>query len=127
MGLTYKDGAIDLGGSDPITTAVIISLFSDARVTDEEWLAGSSRRGFWGDCLTDGRTGSKLWLLGREKRTPDVLRAYEDYAREALRWLVDDGLAEAIAVTATFPDAQTVFLRVAIDGREITVRSPHAI
>ena len=47
-----------------------------------------------------GPAAFALWLLAREKRTPAVLARAELYVREALQWLVDDGVASAIAVAA---------------------------
>ena len=44
--------------------------------------------------------GSRLWLLARSKQLPQVLRAAELYASEALQWLVDDGVASAVDVQA---------------------------
>ena len=48
-------------------------------------------------------TGSRLWLLSREKTLPEVLRRAHDYAAEALRWLVDDGVASRVDVSAAMP------------------------
>lgn len=87
-----------------LETAVVISLFTD-RLADagEADVAGTARRGWWGDAYADDagdRIGSRLWLLAREKRTPAVLGRAELYAREALQWLVADGIARSVSVTA---------------------------
>lgn len=79
---------------------VAISLFSDARadLDDELPVAGESRRGFWGS--NDGDNfGSRLWLLERAKDTRENRARAAEYAREALDWLVDDGLADSVEVT----------------------------
>ena len=86
----------DLGNDDGLETAVLLSLFTDRRVRPEELPPGVSwRRGWWGDGLNDDQdqTGSKLWLLHRAKRTPDLLVRARGYASEALAWLVGDGVA----------------------------------
>ena len=65
--------------------------------------------------MTDGdRTGSRLWLLSREKTLPEVLRRAHDYAFEALIWLVDDGIARAVDVDATMPRPGLLALAVKI-------------
>ena len=46
--------------------------------------------------------GSRLWLLSRAKQTPAVLALAKDYAGQAVKWLVDDGVCSAIDVSATF-------------------------
>lgn len=95
----------DLAGDDGLETAVLISLFSDRRAEADDAIPGGSgdRRGWWGDgwSETEGdRIGSRLWLLAREKELPSVLRRAEEYAEEALHWLIDDGVARSVQVTA---------------------------
>ncbi|WP_186005224.1 phage GP46 family protein, partial [Yersinia intermedia] len=48
----------------------------------------------------------RLWLLRREKLTTKVALKAEDYANEALAWLVDDGVVTAISTNAqiVFPN-----------------------
>jgi phage gp46-like protein len=107
------DGSIDLAtsGADLSTdsglqTAVLVSLFTDARVESEDLpFAGASRRGWWGNLFpeVDGdEVGSKLWLLAREKRTTDTLNRAEEYTQEALQWLIDDGVAESVDVETSY-------------------------
>lgn len=104
IGLALKDG--DLEGDDGLETAVIISLFTDRRVTDDDVDAAQpSKRGWWGDTYPDvdqDKIGSRLWLLERVKRTSDTLRRAEDYIREALDWLIEDGVADSITVSASY-------------------------
>ncbi|QPC44012.1 phage GP46 family protein [Kaustia mangrovi] len=96
----------DLVLDDSLQTAVIISLFTDRRADDGDVLPvefGSDRRGWWGDAFPyeDGdRIGSKLWLLNREKEMQVVLDRAEQYAREALQWLIDDRVCDRIDIEA---------------------------
>lgn len=101
------DIAVDGGGllsDEGLRTALLISLFTDARALDDDELpAGETRRrGWWGDLLgaAGDRIGSRLWLLAREKQTEATRRLAEDYAAEACRWLIDDGVASRIDVAA---------------------------
>lgn len=65
--------AADLLPENELETAVILSLLCDARARDDDTLPdkGKDRRGWWADSVAlevDGdRTGSRLWLLSREK------------------------------------------------------------
>ena len=99
----------DLVFEDGMATAVILSLFLDARARADDALpdGGTDRRGFWADTVPPAaerdRTGSRLWLLSREKTLPEVLRRAHDYAAEALRWRVEDGVASRVDVSATMP------------------------
>ena len=101
--------AADLLPENELETAVILSLLCDARARDDDTLpdGGTDRRGWWADSVApeaDGdRTGSRLWLLSREKTLPEVLRRARDYAEEALAWLVEDKVASSVTVTAEMP------------------------
>ncbi|HCN2736281.1 TPA: phage GP46 family protein, partial [Escherichia coli] len=59
-----------------------------------------NRRGWWGDSYRDRPIGSRLWLLSREKATPDTLERARGYAEEALEWLKTAGRVSAINVRA---------------------------
>lgn len=105
-GAGYWDiSAPTLTEDDGLETAVVLSLFTDAEADQADELPNdaSARRGWWGDAYADvagDRIGSRLWLLTRSKRTPDVVARAQQYAREALQWLVDDGIASAVEVLA---------------------------
>jgi phage gp46-like protein len=103
----------DLVSEEGLETAVIISLFTD------RWAEGDinteqkrDRRGWWADetLPENDHLGSLLWTYGRQKITS--LDAIEDTAREALQWMVDDGVASAVSVSAA---------RVGVDGVELRI------
>lgn len=110
-----------------LQTAVIISWFTDRRADDDvvlpdyigpEMPGSGDRRGYWGDhyspdilaaiaaglgvtpAPTD-RWGSLFWTLAREKSTADVLARAKQYGADALQWMLDNGVASKIDVTAS--------------------------
>ena len=93
-----------------LQTAVIVSLFSDHRVTiDELPFPEKDKAGWWGDLLSDidqDQIGSKIWLLIREKRNEQTRARYEEYCKQALAWLTEDGVADSVNVVAEYPDAK---------------------
>lgn len=101
----------DLQGDDGLLTAIVVSLFSDAPALAGDPLPDvrvgvpSDRRGWWGDGVTeaDARAplGSRLWLLSREKEMEEVVSRAQQYAEEALRWLVDGEYVATLTVTAS--------------------------
>ncbi len=98
------DGAL-LTAEAGLYTAVLHSLFTDRAAKADDLLPWGSadRRGWWGDVLArvDGdQYGSRLWLLSREKQTPETLARAREYAEEALAWLVTDGYASSVSVAA---------------------------
>lgn len=102
--ITIDAEKLDLSTDEGLQTAVIISLFTDRRANDEELPAGvTSKRGWWGDSLSDidgDAIGSKLWLIQREKELNSVAMRAEQYAREALQWLISTRIASQVDVTA---------------------------
>lgn len=118
-----QDQPITIGGVEsallaldqPLVRALVVSLFTWRRAQPSDPAEGQ-RWGWWADGLnglpTD-RIGSRLWLLAREKLTPSTLARAEEYARESLQWLLDDGVATTVAVTAE---------RIGIDGLALQVR-----
>ena len=70
-------------------TAVLISLFTDARADDTDTLPDTyeDRRGYFGSILEDSPIGSKLWLLGRSKIDNTTLQLAEQYIIDALQWM----------------------------------------
>lgn len=88
-----------LTGND-LSTAVLISLFTDRRANEDDKLpSGDDPRGWWADAMDGQRIGSRLWLLENASNLPETLALAKEYALEALQWLVSDGIAKSIAVT----------------------------
>ncbi len=86
---------------ESLKTCVLISIFTDARCDKSELPKEQiSQKGFWGDAIFGGSTGSKLWLLNRSKLNNDTIIKAKEYAHEALRWLVIDGLAKELKTDA---------------------------
>lgn len=109
---------------DGLRTAILISLFTDARAGDDDALPepGADRRGWWANAFPrnggEGELGSKLWLLGRAKTTAETLARAQDYAREALGWIVADGIAAAVDVSVerqTGVDMERLAIGVTLD------------
>jgi phage gp46-like protein len=98
----------DLAKDEGLETAVLISIFTDKRISDDELPTGeTSKRGWWGDVFPNvdqDQIGSRLWLLERVKRTAETLRKSEDYIKEALNWLIEDGVAASIEVTSSYDE-----------------------
>ncbi|MDO8933773.1 MAG: phage GP46 family protein [Rhodocyclaceae bacterium] len=107
-----------LENDDGLETAVVLSLFSDARAREGDVLpAGADLRGWWADAYAANvgdRHGSRLWLLARRKQLPEVLAEAKGYAEEALAWMVADGAASRVEVVASIPRPEWLGLSVAI-------------
>jgi len=103
-------GGIDAGygNGGALEAAIWVSLFTDAMADPGDLTPdlGSDRRGWWFDTDQPSgfRMGSQLWLQMRAKKNERTRLLVENEARAALQWLIDDGIAIDVAVTASFPD-----------------------
>jgi len=114
-------GAVLETGHD-LETAVLVSLFT-WRTVDPDFATPSyvkDPQGWWADAYTGDPIGSRLWLLLRAKKTTETLRRAESYVREALQWLIDDGVAASVEVAAEWQDvtrlAMQIVIRAPADG-----------
>lgn len=99
----------DLARDQSLRTSLLLSLFTDRRATPEELVrvGGDDARGWWGDSVAEvqgDQFGSKLWLLRREKVIQETLNRAREYARAALAWMVEDGVASELGVEAAWLD-----------------------
>lgn len=109
----------DLDTDDGLETAVVLSLFTDARAADDDILplGQADRRGWWADGFGDeagDRIGSRLWLLHAAKQLPEVLIKVKEYAEEALAWMVEDGVAIKVEVDTWIPREEVLGMVVRI-------------
>lgn len=116
----------DLATDSTLKTAIIISLFTDKRVSLDEVPQGQrDPRGFFGDVFEEDvgdSMGSKLWLLEREKHTAEVRELAREYAQEALAWLVEDSIAASVTVTVEYISQEQSRINVLVErpmGRPI--------
>jgi phage gp46-like protein len=117
----------DIATDDGLETAVVISLFTDARAPDgtlgdDE---GEDPRGFWGD----DTYGSLFWTLKREKQIDKVLNRAKQYGADALKWMVDDKVAKSVIVLAEIASEGVLALSIKIQrpkGSDIEYRFNYA-
>jgi len=105
----------DLDRDDGLESAVVMSLFTDARCLPEQIPdKDGNPRGYWGDSYAteDGdNTGSLLWLLKREKRVNRVLNQARDYCQQALAWMVADQIASRVDVNTEYLESGVMMIR----------------
>lgn len=114
---SVSDGVLETGSG--LTTAVLVSLFTDRVVSAEEVPAGEDRRGWWGDTYRAEPLGSRLWTLSRRAKSNATLLLAEakDMCLEALNWMLEDGVAASVQV-------QTYWITGDAMGIIVTIREP---
>jgi phage gp46-like protein len=94
----------DLKAGSDLESAVLLSLFTDARASDDYVLpAGDDDpRGWWGTDYIGYEIGSRLWQYKRAKKAANtnLPASIQAECLRALQWLYDSGVAAGIAVTA---------------------------
>lgn len=111
----------DLAAGADLESAVLISLFTDRRADPDDVIPDGTNdpRGWWGDAGQDYAIGSKLWLLDRSKQSEPVRLRAQNYIEDALRWLLDDGVAASVEVV-------TRWQRPALLAAQVTILEPNA-
>lgn len=98
----------DFDTDEGLATAVLISWFTDQRVSDDDLIPNADsdfidKRGWWGDLedpVVEGdQIGSKLWLLDRAKTAQENITKGEAYGLASLDWMKQDGIVKDITVT----------------------------
>lgn len=116
---------------DTLQTAVMLSLFTDARSDESDDLEdGADPRGVWSDSVigTFRPTGSKRWLLRRSKQNNETLLKLIDYDTEALQWMIDSNLVSDIKISAKWSGLglleQRISLKTITTELEINIKAP---
>lgn len=118
----------DLAIDEGLVPSMELSLLTDRRAPDGTITPDGSGdlRGWWATVLLSeagDEYGSLLWLLSRQKATADVLKHAETHASDALQWMLRDGIAGAIDVSAEFLNGHTIGVTVIVtkpDGSSLT-------
>ncbi len=108
-------GKLDTDAS--LQTAVLVSLLTHARANEDDVEPSvTDRKGWWGDTYPDVQGdvfGSRLWTLVGLPMAQALERA-EPIIRDALAWMVEDGLADSIALEISSPRAFILGAKVGI-------------
>lgn len=101
MQLFLNGAQVSADMTDSLSRAVVISLFTWQRASQSDEVDNDQRMGWWGDTFAENKgdkIGSKLWLLLRQKVTDETINRAQEYAFDALKWLIDDGICSDITV-----------------------------
>lgn len=127
MQLFLNGGEVSLDdfSRQDLPRSVLNSLFSWCRAEGDD---GEEHMGWWADTFSDvpqDLFGSRLWLLQRAKLTDDTVLRAKEYAEEALQWLIEDGVASSVEVTAERNGADRLDMLVTVrkpSGKDIAMR-----
>ncbi|GAB6854161.1 phage GP46 family protein [Asaia astilbis] len=131
----------DLALENPLRSSIIVSLFTD-RVLPKEpdaldigvgikaprgarGTAAADLGGWWGDMLEEQPIGSRLRQLQRAIKVEDdaIPAEAEAICREALQWLIADGVAEDVGVSARWSTVNASALEFSITVKRPSIDS----
>ena len=91
----------DIETEDSLDTAILVSLFSDRRVSESEQPNEHKRRGWIGNESTPGiQMGSRVWVYEQARITNTTLSGISNAASDCLQWMVDQGIASKVSASA---------------------------
>ena len=101
-------GVNDVETVEGFETAIIVSIFTNARADESEISDPLRRGGWWGNVLnpSEYELGSRNWMLEREKMTNRVTRDFQRYTTRCLNWLLQQQIINALNVGVK-PDIKT--------------------
>lgn len=114
------DFALSPEGTDvsrPLETAVILSLFCDARAeVGDDIPEGTDPRGWWAEAFFDepDTWGSKLWQTITQKATSTTLKDAKRACERALRWMIDDGICRDVVVETWWIEGRRGYLGILV-------------
>lgn len=91
--------------TEDLDASVALSLLTDKRAAEGMVPSGADRGGWWGDTYPDvpgDSFGSWLWTLAGRARDDQTLQDADAYARDALKWMIEDGVADRLEIEKQF-------------------------
>ena len=108
----------DLEKDDGFGTTIAMSIIGRRRATAGEVITPQNRGGWLGNLLSDVpgfEMGSKTWLRNQSRMPPNTPAQIKNDIQEGLQWMIDDGLAENIIVTAS-QNGDSIQVEINVDG-----------
>ena len=112
----------DIETDQTLDTAIIMSIFEEARASASEIPASNKRRGWLGNETTPAfEQGSKSWEFEQERVTGSILAELGVVINNSLQKLVDEGIAVSVKTNTPFLRNGIVVVSVDIgrDGSQI--------
>ena len=113
--LVLTEDGKDFASVDGFETAILVSIFTDARASASEVPDPFKRRGWLGNLLTfeEGiELGSKLWLLDQSRITATEINQARAFTVEALRRFTADRLITGLEVDVSQLSARAIRIRI---------------
>ena len=119
--LDFDEGRGDLLTSDSLENAVAMSIGTYARERNLGNVANLNPNvgGWWGDALDEqGTLGGHLYEAFPGKLTDTTARDVENLCNEALRWMIDDGVAKSVNCVAEIAGEEKMNVKITVERPE---------
>jgi phage gp46-like protein len=117
--LSVSNSALD--SDESLKTAITVSLLSWARAQPGDVVPDAEDlKGVWFDTYASvpgDRFGSRLWTLIGQPINSRLLAQFDELVREALQWMIDDGIIQDLQIVIEVVGPEMV-------GAKVGVRRP---
>lgn len=113
--MTFTNG--DLTSTTGLDTAVLMSIYTDARASYSEVPEIQRRRGWWGNIVSNYpnyEIGSKIWLLQQSRLDQNTLNLAKTYSYNCLSWMIDDGYITNINVSTEKTNSEEMLANITL-------------
>ncbi len=96
---------------DGLESAILVSLFTDARASSAIVGDPLLRRGWVGNILVQNlerELGSVLWLADQARTDQNTLNFFQDEVRNAFQWMLDDNVVSRVTIATEIEDSVTI-------------------
>lgn len=104
----------DLAVDDGLSSAVLLSIFTDRRASPDDLVPPEDDPRGWPLEAAGDRWGSRLWLLERAKSTRENIALARASVLEALAWIVEEGIAEKVDARVELGGPDRLYIEVDI-------------
>lgn len=111
---------VDLRTGKSLENGVVLSIGSEGRSAGNSFEKTLQSDGWWGEpTFENDRWGSLLHTILSKKNDANIILLAEQYVKDSLKWLVDDGVFGSVEATATKDDS-ALYIDVAISKGDVS-------
>ena len=109
----YYDIAFENGnikGVDGLESAILVSLFTDARASSGDVRDPLMRRGWLGNILNEDnrQLGSTLWLADQARADQNTANFLKREVKNCLNWMLEDGIIKYMSIATEIISSYTI-------------------
>jgi phage gp46-like protein len=113
--LVIENGSI--AGVEGLDTAILVSIYTDARAPASTVSDPLMRRGWVGNILNvnlERELGSILWIADTSRVDQNTLNYFNRETKACLKWMLDDGIVKNIIINSEIVDSKNIKVNISL-------------